>query len=66
VAVTYQNTGALTHTLVLEGDASFKKIIADAGKTLTGTWTAKPGTYSFYCDVPGHRQAGMETKVTVK
>ena len=53
-------------TMSLLSVAGIMVIIADAGKTLTGTWTAKPGTYSFYCDVPGHRQAGMETKVTVK
>jgi len=66
VAVTYKNTGAITHTLVNEEDPSFKKISADSGKTETETWQAKPGTYTFYCDVPGHRGAGMEMKVTVK
>jgi len=66
VAVTYDNTGAITHTLLVEEDPSFKKLSADSGKTVTETWNAKPGTYTFYCDVPGHRQAGMEAKVTVK
>jgi len=66
VAVTYVNTGALTHTLVLEGEGSWNKLSDEPGKTLSETWNAKPGTYTFFCDVPGHRQAGMETKVTVK
>ena len=66
VSVTYDNTGAITHTLVNEQDPSFKKLSADSGKTVTETWQAKPGTYTFYCDVPGHRGAGMEMKVTVK
>jgi len=66
VAITYKNGGALLHTLVVEGDGSFNKLSADPGKTVTGTWNAKPGTYTLYCDIPGHRQAGMETKVTVK
>jgi plastocyanin len=66
VAITYKNTGALLHTLLVEGDASFQKLSADPGKTVTGPWNAKPGSYVLFCDVPGHRQAGMETKVTVK
>jgi plastocyanin len=66
IAITYDNTGAITHTLVNEEDPSFKKLSVDAGQTVTETWNAKPGTYTFYCDVPGHRAAGMEIKVTVK
>jgi plastocyanin len=66
VAVTYENVGAITHTLLVEEDPSFKKLEAPSGKTETETWQAKPGTYTFYCDVPGHRQAGMEAKITVK
>jgi plastocyanin len=65
VAVTYKNVGAILHTLVVEGDGSFAKLSADPGKTVSGTWNAKPGSYVLFCDIPGHRQAGMETKVTV-
>ena len=36
------------------------------GGTKTLTVNLKPGTYTFYCSVPGHRQAGMQGTLTVK
>jgi plastocyanin len=36
------------------------------GGTKTMTLNLKPGTYKFYCSVPGHRMAGMEGTLTVK
>lgn len=38
-----------------------------AGKSASQTITpTKSGTFTFYCAVPGHRQAGMEGKLTVR
>jgi plastocyanin len=36
------------------------------GGSRTLTLNLKPGTYTFYCSVPGHRQAGMEGTLTVQ
>jgi uncharacterized cupredoxin-like copper-binding protein len=36
------------------------------GASKTVSLNLKPGTYKFYCSVPGHRQAGMEGTLTVQ
>jgi plastocyanin len=36
------------------------------GGTSKLTLTLKPGTYTFYCTVPGHAAAGMKGKLIVK
>jgi uncharacterized cupredoxin-like copper-binding protein len=39
---------------------------ADQGKSAEGGFKiSKPGKYTFYCSVPGHRQAGMVGTITV-
>jgi plastocyanin len=65
VSITFKNVGVLQHNLVIEEDASFKKLDAASGQSATGTLQAKPGTYTLYCDIAGHRPAGMEAKLTV-
>ena len=36
------------------------------GGTKSFSATLKAGTYTYYCSVPGHRQAGMQGTLTVK
>jgi plastocyanin len=68
VTVDFNNPQSLTHDVAIE-DSSGKEV----GKTdLIGneetstTVDLKPGTYTYYCTVPGHREAGMEGTLTVK
>jgi plastocyanin len=66
VSITLKNIGKIHHTLVIDGAADFKKLEADPGQAPSETWKdAKPGEYVLYCDVPGHRAAGMEAKLKV-
>jgi uncharacterized cupredoxin-like copper-binding protein len=41
-------------------------VTVDPGKTLSVTLQAKPGTYYFYCNQPGHEAAGMFGYLIVK
>jgi len=68
VTVDFNNPQSLTHDVAIE-DSGGKEV----GKTeLIGEGEAstsvdlKPGTYTYYCTVPGHREAGMEGTLTVK
>jgi len=67
VTIDFKNPSAIPHNVVIE----------ENGKELAGfepisegeeseTADLKAGTYTFYCSVPGHREAGMEGTLTVK
>lgn len=59
IHIVQDNTGTLTHTFVLDGQG-FELTNDDSGDV-----ELVPGDYVFYCDVPGHRSAGMEGTLTV-
>jgi uncharacterized cupredoxin-like copper-binding protein len=40
--------------------------VVQPGGTSTVSLKLRPGRYTFYCPVPGHRQAGMEGTLTVQ
>ena len=63
IALTLVNDGSLPHTLVIEDHESDLKL--SVGSSDDGTITLDEGDYTFYCDVPGHRGAGMEGTLTV-
>lgn len=57
---------AVEHTFVVEEAGDQQVVAADAGSTSAGTIELEAGTYTFYCDVPGHRDAGMEGTLEVR
>lgn len=64
VVIELVNDGSQAHTLVIEKVGSFKKLtVTSAGDKARGTATLKPGTYKIYCDIAGHRGAGMQAKL---
>jgi plastocyanin len=62
VTVEVVNVGAVEHDFTL--DEAGVKIATPATETASGTFTLAAGTYTFYCSVPGHREAGMEGTIT--
>jgi plastocyanin len=67
VTITMANPSQLTHSVAIEGNGvdAEGQVVGPNG-TSTASATLKPGTYTFYCTVPGHRQAGMQGTLTVK
>lgn len=58
------NQGAILHNVTFEG--ADVVVEAEGGQSASDTFTLEPGTYDYYCSVPGHREAGMEGTVTVE
>ena len=61
------NKGKLQHDLVVDGPgvSDEKTPVINGGKTASLSVKLQSGTYELYCSVPGHKQAGMDLKITV-
>jgi plastocyanin len=62
VTVEIVNGGTVEHDFTI--DEASVKIATPATETVSGSFTVAAGTYTFYCSVPGHREAGMEGTLT--
>jgi plastocyanin len=66
VTIVFTNNSPLEHNVTIaEGTKILGTTPTFKGGSKTLTLTLKPGSYTFYCSVPGHRQAGMEGTLTV-
>jgi plastocyanin len=66
--IDFNNPSSTAHNVTIE-DSSGKTV--GATDTITGSTTSttvdlKPGTYTFFCSVDSHEQAGMKGTLTVK
>jgi len=62
ITLSYTNTSSTPHGIAIESATGG---VVSGGATSTATITLKAGTYTFFCPVPGHRQAGMTGTLTV-
>ena len=66
VTLEMANPSQVPHAVAIKGngvDVDGKTI--GNGETSTASADLKPGTYTFYCPVPGHEAAGMKGTLTV-
>jgi plastocyanin len=66
VSIVLTNASPVEHDVTI---AKGSKVLGNTptfvGGSKTVTLKLQPGTYTFYCSVPGHKQAGMEGTLTV-
>jgi plastocyanin len=66
VTVVLRNDGALHHDVAVEGvDGGRPVTEAAPGTATSGRMRLDAGTYTYFCSVPGHREAGMEGELQV-
>ena len=63
VTIQVVNNGTIEHDFTI--DEASVKIAVPATETGTATVSLPAGTYTFYCSVPGHKEAGMSGTLTV-
>jgi plastocyanin len=68
VTVDFTNPQPLPHDVAFEdaGGETVGKTELVTEDSTSETVDLKSGAYTFYCTVPGHREAGMEGSLTVK
>jgi plastocyanin len=61
------NNGPSSHNLTVDGPGVSDKATPTfaAGGSMDLTVTLKSGSYDLFCSVPGHKQLGMDTSLTV-
>lgn len=65
IVFNFNNDGTIRHNLVIEETGDSTSLL-NAGEFESLTVTLEPGTYTYFCSVPGHRQRGMEGTFTIE
>jgi plastocyanin len=66
VTIVMENPASVPHNVAIKGRGVDEKgEIVEKGDTSEVSATVEPGSYEFYCSVPGHEAAGMKGELTV-
>jgi len=65
VTIIMTNNSAIPHSVAIEAPGDVQGAIVNQGQTSKTTAVLKAGSYTYFCTVPGHRQAGMVGTLTV-
>lgn len=63
IALVQKDTQA--HSLKIKGVDGLRLAVTAGDKSAKATVTLQAGTYTLYCDIPGHEQGGMHATLTV-
>jgi plastocyanin len=67
ITIKSENPQSTQHDIAIEGNGVNQKgEVVTSGGVSEFSADLKPGEYTFFCSVPGHREGGMEGKLTVK
>ena len=59
------NSGTMPHNLAVGGEGKATAMLDAGGAAALGLSDLDPGDYTVFCEVPGHREAGMEAELQV-
>ena len=69
VTIAFDNPASITHDVAVNdsgGNEVGKSDLIAQDSTTLALENLRPGNYTFYCTVPGHKEAGMEGTLTVR
>ena len=64
VTIELVNDSGIPHNVEIEGQDAVSETITEGSTEVTVT--LEPGEYVYFCNIPGHRQGGMEGTLTVE
>jgi plastocyanin len=64
ITIELVNDSGLPHNVEIEGQDAVSETITEGSTEVTVT--LEPGEYVYFCNIPGHRQGGMEGTLTVE